>query len=80
MARDPEKGPDLGYYALAQVGVEMAAPVGLGWWLDSTFDCFPWLTVVGAISGLVIGLYEITRYGAGGSGKAPGKPPGNDEK
>lgn len=57
------QGPDtrqLGwYYALAQLGLEMAAPVGLGYWLDERLGWFPWLTVTGAIMGLVLGFTHL---------------------
>lgn len=47
------------YYALAQIGVEMAAPIGLGWLLDRWLDWFPWLTSTGAILGLALGLIHL---------------------
>jgi F0F1-type ATP synthase assembly protein I len=60
MAKGP---PDLKllayYYSLAQVGVEMAAPIGLGAWLDYYFRWTPWLTVTGAVLGFVGGLVHL---------------------
>ena len=58
-------GPDpkqLGrYYAMAQVGLEMAAPIGLGAFLDVRFGWMPWATVIGAILGLGGGLYHLVK-------------------
>lgn len=60
MAQDPNKARELGYYyALAQVGFEMAAPVGLGWWVDDRFGFFPWLTVIGTMLGLALGVTHL---------------------
>jgi F0F1-type ATP synthase assembly protein I len=59
MAENPRNGRDLRYFSLAQVGVEMAAPVGIGWWVDQHLGWFPWLTALGAISGLVLGFANI---------------------
>ncbi len=54
---DPSK---LGVYAaLAQVGMEMVAPVVLGVFLDSHFDWTPWATVGGAVFGLVGGMWHL---------------------
>ncbi len=47
------------YYSLAQVGFEMVAPIALGVWLDTRFDLMPWLTVTGAVLGLVGGMFHL---------------------
>jgi F0F1-type ATP synthase assembly protein I len=50
----------LGYYfALGQVGLEMAAPVAIGVGLDSYFGWSPWAAVVGATFGLIAGLAHL---------------------
>lgn len=58
-----ENGPSprqLGwYYAMAQVGLEMVVPVGLGWWLDSVFGTQPWILVVGVVLGLALGIIHL---------------------
>ena len=58
-------GPDpkqLGrYYAMAQVGLEMAAPIGLGAFLDVRFGWMPWATVIGAVLGLGGGMYHLVK-------------------
>lgn len=47
------------YLELAQVGFEMVVPIALGVWLDGLLGWIPWLTVVGVILGLTLGLYHI---------------------
>lgn len=58
-----DKGPSprqLGwYYALAQVGLEMVVPIGLGWWLDGVFGTKPWIAVVGVFLGLGAGFLHL---------------------
>ena len=44
------------YLALAQTGLEMVVPIGVGVWLDSHFGWRPWATVAGAALGLVGGI------------------------
>ena len=59
------------YYSLAQVGLEMVAPIALGVWLDTRYDLMPWLTVTGAVVGLVGGVFHLLlllkRFEADGS-------------
>jgi F0F1-type ATP synthase assembly protein I len=60
----PAKLPDpkqLGYYyALAQVGLEMVAPLGIGVALDYYLKwTAPWGAVVGAILGLIGGIAHL---------------------
>jgi F0F1-type ATP synthase assembly protein I len=64
---------ELGYYfSLAQVGLEMVVPIGLGVWLQDLYDFRPWGVVVGAILGLAAGLAHLVaitnRRDASGSG------------
>jgi len=47
------------YFALAQVGMEMVAPIVLGLWLDHKFEIGPWGVIVGAVLGLVGGLAHL---------------------
>jgi hypothetical protein len=59
----PEKPPnarELGFYAaLAQVGIEMVAPMVLGIFLDIKFDWTPWATVSGFVFGFVGGFLHL---------------------
>jgi F0F1-type ATP synthase assembly protein I len=66
MVENPQNRPDLGYFAMMQIGIEMAAPAALGIWLDTRWGSLPWLTATGAILGLVLGLVEVTRIGSKG--------------
>jgi F0F1-type ATP synthase assembly protein I len=45
---------------MAQVGLEMVAPVALGWWLDERLGLRPWLLVVGVVVGFSIGILHLT--------------------
>jgi F0F1-type ATP synthase assembly protein I len=54
----PDPHPGRGA-AMAQVGFEMAAPIGLGVVLDRWLEWFPWLTIVGAVAGLVGGIFHL---------------------
>jgi F0F1-type ATP synthase assembly protein I len=47
------------YISLAQVGMEMAAPIGVGLAVDHWLDWSPWGVVVGAVLGLVGGLAHL---------------------
>ena len=47
------------YAALAQVGLEMAAPIALGAALDYWLGWMPWATVCGAVLGLVGGMVHL---------------------
>jgi F0F1-type ATP synthase assembly protein I len=47
------------YVALAQVGLEMVAPVGVGIALDHYLGWTPWGTIGGAVLGLVGGVAHL---------------------
>lgn len=59
----PEKlnqSKDLGrYFVLAQTGLEMAAPIGIGLLVDNYFHSSPWGVAVGAVVGLTGGLTHM---------------------
>lgn len=60
MPERPEDPRNLGlYFALAQVGMEMVVPVGLGIGLDMKLDWAPWGSVVGALLGLTMGITHL---------------------
>lgn len=44
-----------------------------GWWLDGRWGTSPWLTTVGLLLGVVVGMYELARVALKG-----GPPPGTD--
>ncbi|MCS6849565.1 MAG: AtpZ/AtpI family protein [Gemmataceae bacterium] len=47
------------YVALAQVGLELVAPAGIGLLLDYYFGWSPWGVVTGAVLGLIAGLAHL---------------------
>jgi F0F1-type ATP synthase assembly protein I len=59
----PLGSPDqknLGHYiALAQVGMEMVIPIGIGAALDHYFKWSPWGIVGGAVFGLIGGISHL---------------------
>ena len=51
---------EMGYYlSLAQVGMEMAAPILFGVLLDNWLDTGPWITSASAVIGFVAGLVHL---------------------
>jgi F0F1-type ATP synthase assembly protein I len=46
-------------FALAQIGAEMAAPIGLGVLADVYLRTMPWGIIVGAVLGFVGGLLHL---------------------
>ena len=61
MTDQPPPGrSQLAYYAeLSQVGVEIAAPIGLGAWLDGYLGWSPWLVITGTLLGFVGGMAHL---------------------
>ena len=59
----PDQQPDnreLGFYlSISQVGLEMVAPVLLGWLLDVWLGWQPWAIITGAVLGLVLGVTHL---------------------
>jgi F0F1-type ATP synthase assembly protein I len=49
------------YLAISQVGLEMAAPAGIGAALDYYMGWGPWGVIVGAVLGLTVGLIHLVR-------------------
>lgn len=47
------------YFTIGQVGMEMAAPAGLGAVLDHYLGWSPWGVIVGAMVGLVGGMAHL---------------------
>jgi len=60
MPESPVNPREFGYYlSVAQVGMEMAAPIGLGLILDHYLGWTPWGVVGGAVFGLVAGVAHL---------------------
>jgi F0F1-type ATP synthase assembly protein I len=59
----PERPPnpkELGQYVtLAQIGMEMVVPAGIGLLLDYYVGCRPWGVIGGAVLGLIGGLVHL---------------------
>jgi len=47
------------YFAFAQVGLEMVAPIVLGMVIDNYFDTGPWGVTFGTILGLIGGVWHL---------------------
>ena len=81
MSSEPPDPKVLGrYMTLAQVGLEMAAPVGIGIALDHYLNWMPWGSVGGAVLGLAVGLVHLFTLanrpnGTGSPRKTPSKLP-----
>jgi hypothetical protein len=73
----PGNQKDLGrYLALGQVGMEMAAPIALGWLSEQYFGWAPWGVIAGAGVGFVGGLYHLV---AMAKPRQTPKPPRSDD-
>jgi F0F1-type ATP synthase assembly protein I len=60
VAGPPQRRDDLvWYYTLAQIGIEMVAPLFVGLYLDWQFGTTPWLMLIGIVLGFVGGLYHL---------------------
>lgn len=60
MTQPPPNPREMGYYfALAQIGLEMVAPIGLGLALDYIFNWGPWATVICTVLGFVGGMVHL---------------------
>ncbi len=47
------------YFSLAQVGLEMVAPLGIGVYLDYLLNSSPWALISGTVLGFVGGLTHL---------------------
>ena len=69
------------YFAIGQVGLEMAVPPALGAYLDHRFGWSPWGVVAGAAVGLIGGLIHLVHLANKSardeeSGSSASSPPG----
>ena len=57
--------PDQNYWKYAQIGLELAASVLLGfwagYWLDGKMGTSPWLMLGGAAGGMAAGFYLVMK-------------------
>ena len=80
MGEGPPDSRELGYYfSLAQVGLEMVVPLGVGVALDYYLGWKPWATVAGVVLGFVGGLAHlillVNRHDAADRSNPPGGAP-----
>ena len=60
MPKEPNNTTELGYYySLAQVGLEMVVPLGIGLVLDHYLQWTPWGVIAGMLLGFVGGLAHL---------------------
>ncbi len=54
-----------GWLRYSSIGIEFAAAVVVftlvGLWIDRSYDCRPWGVLIGAVLGLVGGMYNLIR-------------------
>ena len=41
------------------VSLEMALPPGLGYWADESWGTGPWLVILGAVFGFMLGMWHL---------------------
>jgi len=74
----PERPPnprEFGFYlSVAQVGMEMAAPIGLGLVLDRFLGWSPWGVVGGAVFGLIAGIAHLAALANRGNDSDSSRP------
>ncbi|HEY0983723.1 MULTISPECIES: AtpZ/AtpI family protein [unclassified Schlesneria] len=46
---------------VTSIGMQMAFPSLVGWWLDTQFNTGPWLLVLGAALGFAVSMLELLR-------------------
>lgn len=46
------------------IGLEMAVPAGVGFWLDTRFGTMPWLFIAGAVLGLMVSMWHLLQLAA----------------
>ena len=61
----PRARPEPSPWLVATAGMELAGAVAIltliGWWLDSQWSTRPWLTLTGALLGMVVGFHNLWR-------------------
>lgn len=54
---------------ITAVALEMALPAWLGYWLDQRWGTEPWLVILGAALGFVVGMTHLMKFAASAQGK-----------
>ena len=58
-------------HQVTTISLMMAAPAGLGYWLDKRWGTQPWLVIVGAVLGFITAMTQLLQLA--NSGKRAGK-------
>ncbi|HEX2252404.1 MAG TPA: AtpZ/AtpI family protein [Thermoanaerobaculia bacterium] len=70
-------GRDSSGMRFAGIGFELVAAVGalmlMGWWIDRHFGTTPWALVIGAVVGLIGGMYNLVREALGATRPGPAR-------
>ena len=78
-----KNGEDISYYKYAQIGLELAGGVGLGFWggykLDARFGSSPWLMLAGSAVGMAAGFFLVLRELPGEKDFKSGKKDGGEQ-
>ena len=65
---------------ITTVGLEMALPPGLGYWLDGRWGTEPWLVICGAVLGFAGGFWHLLQLvKPPGDSRTDGKPPNDNQ-
>lgn len=73
--RDGRSATARGYVLASRassIGMQMAIPTGIGWWLDSMWNTTPWLMIAGVVLGFVAAMIELIQL-ARDSNSAPAR-------
>jgi F0F1-type ATP synthase assembly protein I len=78
MSKGPQDSKELGFYfSLAQVGLEMVTPMGVGIFLDYSFGWKPWATVIGFVVGFIGGFAHLMVMVQRHDAEERSRPPGD---
>ena len=55
---------------VSSIGMQMAFPPLIGWWLDARFKTTPWLLIIGALLGFAVSLLELIRLAKDSNSKS----------
>ena len=71
-SRDGRNSVARGYVLASKVssiGMQMAFPALIGWWIDTRWGTTPWLLMLGACLGFTISLLELIKFARDGGRK-----------
>lgn len=59
---------------ISSLGLELALPIGVGYWLDQRFGTHPWLLIGGAMLGIGVFGASVARLSRDWGRKSPDSP------